>query len=153
MIDFLSLLNTAATFVVDVSQVEANLRSFPDGPVEATVKKVTPDVSKKGGTMLSLELEIYHPSVGSATIKDWLPASFPAKVKAFWMAVNDMTEEEIANDPLLKIEPEGLIDATLILQIGDQENKGDGKVYKQVVAPWYYPISRHDLLSTDGAPV
>lgn len=142
-----------ATFVVDVSQVEADIRSFPDGPVEATIKTVTPDVSKKGNNMLVLEVELYHPAVGSVTTRDWLPSNFPAKVKAFWMAVNDFTEEQIAADPQLKIEPDELKGAQLIVHLGLDEDKETKKVYKKIVPPWYYPISRTDLLSTDGAPL
>ena len=82
-----------ASMIVDVSQVESSIRDFPNGPVEATVREAKLDVAKSSGNqMVVMKLEIYHPSVGSATITDRLPAAFPAKVKAFWKAVNDFTE-------------------------------------------------------------
>ena len=142
-----------ATFVVDTSGVESHISEFPVGPIEATVKSAKPDVSKKGGAMLVLELTIYHPAHGEATIKDWLPQSFPAKVKAFWMAINDFTQEQMADNPVVEINPPDLIGAQLILQLGEQENEQDGKTYKRIVAPWYYPISRADLLAGEDAPL
>lgn len=140
------------TFVVDTSQVQANLGSFPPVPVEAKVLSVKSDVSKKGGSMLVLELGIYHPDVGEATIKDWLPSSFPAKVKAFWMAINDLTEADMASAPVVEINPPDLIGAQLIVVLGREEGKDpntgqpNGKVYTKIVSPWYHPISRVELL-------
>lgn len=96
--------------------------------------------------MVAMELELYHPSVGTATIRDTLPISFPAKVKAFWMALNDLSPEQIAGEPNVAIEPEELVGAQFIVQLGEQENKQTGKVYKSIVAPWYYPLSRVDVL-------
>ena len=142
-----------STFVVDTSSVDAFIGDFPLGPAEATVMSAKPDVSKKGGAMLVLELQLYHASVGSVTIKDWLPSSFPSKVKAFWMAINDFTHEQMAENPVVEINPPDLIGAQLIVQIGEQENAESGKTYKKIVSPWYYPISRLDLLAGEDAPL
>jgi len=136
-----------ASFVVDTSKAESFIGDFPLGPTEATVTSVKADISKKGGAMLVLELQLYHPSVGSATLKDWLPESFPSKVKAFWMAINDFTHEQMAANPVVEINPPDLVGAQLIVQIGEQEDEKEKKTYKKIVAPWYYPISRVDLLA------
>ena len=142
-----------SSFIVDTSQAESFIGDFPLGPVEATVVSCKSDVSKKGGAMLVLELELFHESVGKATLKDWLPASFASKVKAFWMAVNDFTHEQMAANPVVEINPPDLIGAQLIVQIGEQEDETTKKVYKKIVAPWYYPISRLDLLAGKDAPL
>lgn len=143
-----------ATFVVDTTGVETHISEFPLGPIEATVHSVKADVSKKGGAMLVLELKLYHPDHGEAIMKDWLPQSFPAKVKAFWMAINDFTQEQMNANPVVEINPPDLVGAQLIIQLGEQESEQDGKTYKRISPPWYYPISRADLLSAgEDAPL
>lgn len=142
------------TFVVDISSVQANIRDFPDGVYEAQIKSAKMDVSEKSQQpMLVMDLELYSPTHGTATIKDFLPEAFPAKVKQFWQALNDFTAEEMANEPEVDIDPEALPGAQVLIQLGEQENPRNGKVYKNVTPPWYYATSRAaDLLNLEGEP-
>lgn len=155
MFDLMSAFLTSSTFVVDVSGVEGSVRDFPNGPLEATVKEAKLDVAKSSGNqMVVMKLEVYHPSVGTAVITDRLPSAFPAKVKAFWKAVNDFTEEEIAANPQVEIDPPSLIGAQLIVQLGTKENKDTGATYKDITPPWYYPLSRAaELLGENDPPL
>ena len=139
-------------FVVDISNIPANIQDFPAGAVEATILSAKMDVSKeKGNPLIRLEWEVYHPAVGTAILKnDTLPSAFPAKVKAFWQALNAFTNEDMADQPEAQIDPDALVGAQLILQIGPKESS-NGKVYTSVLTPWYYPITRTDVLSYEGA--
>jgi hypothetical protein len=139
---------TISTFVVDISKVEASLRDFPNVPVEAKIVSADLDVAKSSGApIIRLEFEIYHPDVGTTTIRDVLPHNFPAKVRAFWMALNDFTPEQMQNQSKVEINPLELVGASMIVQLGERENPATGKIYKSVVSPWYYPLSRVDVLS------
>lgn len=142
-----------STFVVDISGVQSDIRSFEDGVYEAKIEKVEHDVSASGNPMLRLNLEIYSEEHGTASVRDFLPEAFPAKVKSFWQAVNDFTAEEMAEQDKVEIDPDALPGATFLIQLGDQENKTTGKVYKTLTPPWYYPLSRASELLDVGAPV
>ena len=136
-----------ATLQVDISNIAADIRTFPNAALEAKVLSAELDVARSSGApLIRLEYEIYHPTAGTTKLRDTLPSNFPAKVKSFWMAVNDFSAEEMAEQPKVDIDPDTLVGATIIVQLGEQENKESGRVYKTVVAPWYYPISRVDLL-------
>jgi len=144
-----------ASFVVDLSNIQASIATWPVGPCEATVKSAKLDVAQKSGNqMVVMELELYHPTAGTTTIRDYLPQGFPAKVKSFWRALNDYSEEQIAANPEAVIEPADLVGAQFLVQIGDRENKESGKVYRGIVAPWYYPLSQAtELLADDDTPL
>lgn len=141
-------------FVVDISSVQAPIQEFPNGPVEAQVAKAELDVAKSSGNMmLRIEFEIYHPDHGTATLRDFLPVTFPAKVKAFWQALNDLTAEQMAEQPEVNIDPDEIVGSQLIIQLGEQEGN-NGKLYKNVSSPWYYPLSRAtDLLDYIETPI
>lgn len=139
-----------ARFVVDISDVTADIRTFPPGVYEATVEDPKTDVSKKGNPLIKFNLRVYSPKHGEAVIFDNLPSAFPAKVKAFWLAFNDWTEDDMADMSEVEIDDVNDLDgAQILIQLGDQENKQTGKVYRTVVSPFYYPISRIDLLDLD----
>lgn len=141
------------SFVVDISSVEPRIQDFPDGVYEATITNPRLDVSKKGNPVINMDLVIYHPNLGEAVVKDSLPSAFPRKVRAFWMAFNDLTAEEIAGQQTVEIEnPSDLEGGQILVQLGTQENKETGRTYKSIVAPWYYPLSRAaDLLGESDA--
>lgn len=141
--------------IVDVSNVESNIQEFANGIYEAKVVAAKYDVSKSSNdTMIVLQIEIYHPSYGSAKLRDWLPPSFPAKCLNFFMALNDYSREDVAEMVEVEIpEPQELVGAEILIQLGEQENKQTGKVYKSIVGPWYYPLSRAgELLGGDEDP-
>jgi hypothetical protein len=140
-----------SSFVVDLSNVGADIRNFPDGVYEASIKSAKLDVSKRtANTTLAMEIEIYSPVHGTAVLRDWLSPAFEAKVKHFWVALNDLTEEQVAASPVVELNPPDLVGAQLLVKLGEQENKETGKVYKSLVGPWYYPLSRAtDLLLAD----
>lgn len=146
-----------AGFVVDISKVPSDLRNFPNGNAEATVKEAKLDVAKESGNpLVRMVLTLYHPSVGEVTMNDTLPIKFPAKIKSFWMAINDLTEQQALEAPEVDLsEPGNLVGAQFIVAIGEQEGKDrqgnlTGRMYKTIVPPWYYPISRTDLLNYEG---
>lgn len=145
------------SFVVDISSVESNISQFPNGIYPARVRKAELDVAKSSGNpIIRMELAVYSDIYGEATLRDTLPAAFPAKVKAFWQAYNDFTPEEIAQHPEVNIaDPADLVGAEFLIQLGEQENKATQKTYKTVVAPWYYPMSRAmDLLGdVEDSPI
>lgn len=146
-----------STFVVDISNVEGHISTFPHGPCEATVKTAKLDVAQDSGNqMIVMELELFHPTYGTASLRDYLPHGFPAKFKAFWRAVNDFTEEQLAANPVIEVEPSDLVGAQFLVQIGDRENKKTKKVYRGIIAPWYYPLSQATKLlaiSDDELPL
>jgi len=137
----------SGSMIVDISNVQASIRDFPNHAVEAKVISAKRGLSQAGNMKVDLELEIYHPDVGTAVVRDNLPSAFPAKVKAFWMAINNFTQEDMADQEKVEIDPAALVNAQLIVQLGEQESKKDGKIYKTIVAPWYYPIDRTDVLA------
>lgn len=139
-----------ATFSVDLSNLKTPIWQFPNGPIEATIVSAKVDVAASGNPKLAIEWEVYHPEVGTATLYDNLPSvGFDAKVAAFWMALNELTPEDIQASPKIDIDPGGLRGAQMIVQLGEQERKDKpGTTRKSVVAPWYYPISKAaELLS------
>jgi len=138
---------------VNLANVENRADGFPDGVYSARVKDAKLDVSTNtGNPMIVLQLEIFHPTLGTASIRDWLVASFASKVKAFYQAVNNFSAQELADDIARDSEPElnptEMIGAEVLVQIGDRPSKADPtKIFKNVVAPFYFPISRMDLLT------
>lgn len=140
----------AGTVTFDLSQIEANKSDFPNGPVEATIKEAKATVSKNSGNpQIELLFEIYHPDVGVATIRDWLPFTFPRKVGHFWAAYNNMTIEEVRAGGAIDIDPDELVGATLLLNLGEEEGtlkSGEKAMFKQIVSPWYFSDTRTDLL-------
>lgn len=140
--------------VIHVADIESSIREFPNGVYEAKVTEAKYDVSKKtNDTMIVLKLEIYHPVHGTASIRDWLPPSFPAKCFAFYLALNDWTRDQVDTDDIELPEPPDLVGAEILVQLGEQESKTDGKMYKTLIGPWYYPLSRAaELLDTEDDP-
>lgn len=136
-------------FVIDVSDVAAFASDFPDGPVEAEIKKAELKIAQSSGNpMIDLTLEIYHPQFGTAKLFDNLPHAFPRKVKAFWMALNELTEEEVQANPKFAIDVDSLVGAQLIVNLGTEEHYNQpGRMVKKVVNPFYFPITRRDVLS------
>lgn len=140
----------SGTLVVDLSGVQCDIRDFPDGPVEATIKSAKYDISERSGQpMIVVQFEIFHPEVGSSEIRDFLVASFPRKIKGFWQALNNYSVEEMKEQANVEIDPLTLEGAQLILVLGmreKQDKEGNKVMRKDIVAPWYYPAERTDLL-------
>lgn len=135
-------------FKVDVGNVGTNIKQFPNGVYYAVIEEPEFKLSKKNNLMLAFKLRIYHQDYGEAVIYDNLPVNAPFKVKPFWLAFNNWTEEEfLANGTAVEIDDPSIIDgAEILVQIGDQEDKATQKVYKSVVSPYYFPVSRKDDL-------
>lgn len=141
-----------ASLTIDLSNAGGSIRDFPVGVYEAEVIKAELEVSKNtGNPMITVELEIHHPTMGSTTLRDWLPMSFPSKVKTFWMAANNFTPQDaaeaLAKSSEVELDPTELVGIQLLVQIGERESVADGKTYKGVVPPFYYPLSRSDLVN------
>ena len=138
---------------VNLANVETRADGFPDGVYSARVLDANLDVSKASGNpMIVLQLEIYHPQLGTATLRDWLVPTFASKVKSFYQAVNNFTAQELADDLARdsepEIDPDQLKGAEVLVQIGEKASQQDpSKMFKNVVAPFYFPLSRMDLLA------
>lgn len=140
------------SLTINLANVQGNIRSFPDGVYAARVTDAKLDVSSTGNPMIAMELEIHHPTLGSATIRDWLSAGFASKGQAFYQAVSGMTVQQLADqlarNPDIDIDPDDIIGAELLVNIADKPARNDpSKVYKNVVEPFYFPFSRVDLLA------
>lgn len=129
------------SMVFDFNDVSVGIKNFPNGPTEAIVKMAKSDVSQTGNPVLRLEFEIYHPEYGTAILKDNISPKFKSKALAFWAAVNDMTLEELIGTEV-DVDPKGLKGAQLILQLGEKVSDFNGKTYKEVVDPFFFPLSR-----------
>ena len=147
-----------AGMVIDVSGVTANLGQFPNGVYEARVTAAKLDIAQSSGEpVIKLEWEIYHPELGNATIRDTLPSKFPAKCKAFYQAVSDLSHEDM-QDPShqqIELDPDELIGAECLVQLGEREgtaNDGSKRMYKSIVGSWYFPSSRQDLIGYEDTP-
>jgi hypothetical protein len=143
------------SLTIDLSGATGSIRDFPVGVYEAEVVKAELEVSRNtGNPMITIELEIHHPTMGSTTLRDWLPVSFPSKVKSFWVAAMNYTPQQAAEalsrGSEVELDPTELIGTQLLVQIGERESTSDGKTYKGVVAPFYYPASRFDLVNWDN---
>jgi len=138
---------------VNLADVKTYASEFPNGTYSARILKADLEVSQNtGNPMIVLELEIYHPKLGSATMRDWLVPAFARKMKAFYQAINNFDAQEladsIARDAEPEINPSELVGAEVIVQVGEGTSKTDPtKVYKNIVAPFYFPITRMDLLN------
>lgn len=146
------------SFIVDVSNVSANLSQFPSGVYPAQVKEAKLEIAQSSGEpMITLVWEIHHPDLGNATLRDNLPSKFPAKVKAFYQAVSGLTHEEM-QDPAnhqIEIDADELIGTQCLVQVGEREytNKaGEKRTGKSVVGAWYFPADRTDLISYEDTP-
>jgi hypothetical protein len=143
------------SLTIDLSNAGGSIRDFPVGVYEAEVIKADLEVSKgTGNPMITLELEIHHPTMGSTTLRDWLPVSFPSKVKSFWVAAMNYTAQQAAEalsrGSEVELDPAELVGVQILVQIGEKESTNDGKMYKGVVPPFYYPVSRNDLVNWDN---
>lgn len=138
---------------VNLANVETSAEGFPNGVYSARIMKAELEISKTSGNpMIVVQLEIYHPQLGTASIRDWLVASFPSKMKSFYQAVNNFNAQQLADDLARnsepEIDPDELIGAEMLVQIGEKPSQMDpNRMFKNVVAPFYFPISRMDLLA------
>ena len=145
--------------IIDLTKTQTNISTFPDGMYEAKVVKAEMKIAKSSGDpMVDLNWEIHHPELGNAVLRDNLSYNFPDKVKSFWLAANEMTEQDFqqakAENPNdlenVEINPEEMIGLEMVIQMGEVEGKTNGqpngKMYKNVVGSWYFPASRAESL-------
>lgn len=152
-----------AGMVIDLTKTQTRISDFPNGRYEAKVIEAEMAIARSSGDpMVKLQWEIHHPDLGNATLRDNLPFNFADKVKAFWLAANDMTEqdfiqaknenpEELSN---VEIDPAHLIGLEMIIEVNeregtDQNGQPNGRMYKQVNGTGYFPASRTDLITWD----
>lgn len=146
------------SLIIDLNDVKAFANEFPDGPIMARIDVAKLDIAKgSGAPMIVVDFEIYHPDHGTATIRDWIVASFPNKVRNLWIALNNFSTEEYnqfmeESGGHLELTPETLHEAEFIINLGPKEytdgKTGEKRVGKEISPPWYYPASRVDLLET-----
>jgi hypothetical protein len=135
-----------AGMVFNVSDVPADISSFPNGIYEAVIKEAKTDVADSGDTFIILTLELYHPTLGTARTWDRFYPNSTWKAKCLWMALMDWSEEEMVANPEFELVPEQLKGAQVLVKLGEKEGKKDKKIYKNIVPPFYFPTSRIDLL-------
>lgn len=139
------------TFVVDVSNVAADIENFPNGPVEAEVLSAEWKTNdRSGASYLNIMYDIYHPNVGTARFWDSLYTTFPPKAKALFVAINDFSPEQAANLSEIELVPEELPGERVILFLDDWYNEKTQKTRKTVGRPYYLPISRQEVLVSQG---
>jgi hypothetical protein len=146
------------TFSVDVSQVRTRRDELPHGAYPAKILKAELTVSTKGDPMIVLDLELNHPAFGSVEVRDWIPATYPSKAKALFLAVNGYDTAEgaavIASNPNIEFDPQELVGAELIIQWGLEKGRNGKEDFIGVVSPFYFPATRYDLLAwMEDAPL
>lgn len=143
------------SLTVDLSGVATDLSVFPNGVYEAQVLTAELEISKNSGNpMITVEFEIHHPTIGTGTIKDWLSPGFKSKIKSFWMAANGFTNEQardaLASGSEIELDPDEMVGVQLLVNIGEREGReNDGRMFKSVVAPFFFPVTRSDLVKWD----
>lgn len=146
------------TFSVDVSQVRTRRDELPYGVYPAKILKAELTVSSKGDPMIVLDLELSHPGLGNVEVKDWIPATYPSKAKALFLAVNGYDQAQgasvIAANPQIEFDPQELTGAEILVQWGKEKGRNGKEDFLGVVPPFYFPATRYDLLAwMDEAPL
>lgn len=148
------------SLTVDLAGVATDLSQFPNGVYEAQVLSAELEISKSSGNpMVTVEFELHHPTLGTGTIKDWLSPGFKSKIKSFWMAANGFDNQQardaLASGSEIELDPDEMVGVQLLVCIGEREGRdGDGRMFKSVVAPFFFPVSRMDLVKwEDGDPL
>lgn len=146
------------TFSVNVSEVKAMRDELPYGTYPGKILEAKLDVTQKGDPMIVLQLELQHPSLGSVEVRDWLPATFPRKAKALYLALNNWTPAEgaeaLAQNPDIELDPQELVGAELLVQWGLEKGRNGKDDFIGVVSPFYFPATRYDLLAwMEDAPL
>ena len=140
------------SLTVDLSGVATDLSTFPTGVYEAQVLTAELEISKTSGNpMITVEFEIHHPDLGTGVIKDWLSPGFKSKIKSFWMAANGFSNEQardaLASGGEIELDPDEMIGVQLLVNVGEKEGREkDGRMFKSVVAPFFFPVTRSDLV-------
>ena len=146
------------TMTVDLSNVSGFIGDFPNGIYEARVLDAELTISQSSGEpMINLEWELHDDDLGHATLRDNLPYKFPAKVKAFYMAANNLTHADMQDPAHQKVEldPDDLQGLQMLIQLGEREGmnkQGETQNYKTVAGAWYFPADRIDLLRKEDTP-
>lgn len=140
------------SFTVNIKDIKEFASNWPNGPYLAKVLEATVDVAKTPphNPVIRLKLELYDPVLGTCLLNHNLASAFAAQVRSFYMAYHDLTLEEMAGVEEIELEASDLVGAQFIVQLGEKKSKTDGNTYKQIVSPWFYPVSRHeDLLGNE----
>lgn len=139
----------------DFSEVQASLRDFPPGPVEAEIIEATAEISKNSGNpMIVIKFEVTHPNHGSARLTDYLSPGFAAKGAKFWQAINSMSEDELRSQEQVGIDADNLVGSRLIVVLDEGEedtytdkNGNERKAHRRGLDyPWYYSEEQVDVL-------
>ncbi len=148
------------SLTVDISNINPDLSMFPNGVYEAQVLTADLEISKNSGNpMITLQLEFHHPKLGSGVVKDWLSPGFKSKIKSFWMAANGFDHEQaveaLRSGGEIDLDPDELVGVQLLINLGEQEGRNDpSRMFKTVVAPFFFPVNRKDLLTwQEGEPL
>lgn len=146
-------------FRVDLSNVKtfSNIRNFPDGIYSATIIDAKEGLTSKADPQLELEFELFSETHGTATINQNISVNMGFMLVPFWVALNDLTPEEFAANPTMEVKnPEALKGTELLVAIGDKKNdrylddQGNPRVFKNIVDPFFLPLSRYSELSDAG---
>lgn len=142
------------SIVIDVTP-NGFASDFPNGWYEATIKKVESKVAvSSGNPYLAIELELFSPIHGTGSITDRLPTvNGGFKARPFWKALNDMDENDLAQINQVDAgSPADWVNAQVLVCLGEKpgtDKNGVERMYKQLVHPFYAPLSRAGELLTD----
>lgn len=133
-----------AGFLVDLSDVQdfGAINAFPNGIYAARVLSGKFDLNKAGNLALYLDIEIMSESLGTAQLKWQISSKAPFTLKQLWVAVNDFTPEQFAENPVAKIEdPNRLVGCEFLADIGRKPSQDGTREFVNVVGA--YPLNRY----------
>lgn len=88
---------------------------------------------------------------GTAKIKWQISSKADFVLKPFWIAINDFTPEQFAENPVIKLDDaRQLIGEELLVHIGTVPSQDGTREYKNVVDPFAFPLNRYQGLSDAG---
>lgn len=150
------------SFSIDLSNVRdfVNLSAFPDGWYAARVLEGKTELDDDANPRLQFAFEIFSEAHGSATINQRITQKQDFIMLPLWLSVNDMTKEEFAEldeeaRKNVTVDPQSLENAELLVHLGERKGnkpRDDGSypVYKNIVSPFFAPMSRWSELSDAG---
>lgn len=144
-------------FVIDLSNVrDFSIATFPNGWYAARVLDSKLGLSQKSDSQLELKFELLSEEHGTAIVNQNITVNMAFMMKPFWIAVNDLTPEEFAADPNARIsDPKRFVDSELLVFLGEKksnqlDDEGNPKVFKNIVDPFFAPLSRFEELAAKG---
>lgn len=148
----------ANAFEVDLSNVKTTsfLSNFEDGWYYARVTEGKIGLSQKSDPQLELTFELMSDKQGAASIKQNITVNMGFLLKPFYIAIEDLSQEEFEADPVLRVkDPSAYEGRELLVHIGRKkgnkvDDEGNPRYFKNITEPFFLPLSRYDELNDAG---